>query len=164
VRRFTFGLASLSGLAEPSCLSYIPFGMAQPYWIICRGYGGSDPLWGMNNIMYSLGVMIMVAVMSYFLEALRHDQDGRWPLIGGTICGVVVMIDMICKQSKARKRIGAFVQRASGSHSGNCYFMYAFNGRLTLITKKLINRYTFSMCTCAVYLDYSFMQCNVACM
>jgi ZIP family zinc transporter len=94
-----FGLASLSGLAEP-------LGAAVALYFIrmTRNNDGSsaeddsNSFWGMNNILaFVSGVMIMVAVTELFPEALRHDQDGRWPLIGGTICGVVVMIgsDMI---------------------------------------------------------------------
>jgi ZIP family zinc transporter len=95
-----FGLASLSGLAEP-------LGAAVSLYFIrmARNNDGSsaeetdqNSFWGMNNILaFVSGVMIMVAVTELFPEALRHDQDGRWPLIGGTVCGVVVMIgsDMI---------------------------------------------------------------------
>jgi ZIP family zinc transporter len=94
-----FGLASLSGLAEP-------LGAAVALAIIRLARNNSDgssaedenSFWGMNNILaFVSGIMIMVAVTELFPEALRHDQDGRWPLIGGTVCGVVVMIgsDMI---------------------------------------------------------------------
>jgi ZIP family zinc transporter len=94
-----FGLASLSGLAEP-------LGAAVALLVIrmARNNDGSsedtdaNSFWGMNNILaFVSGVMIMVAVTELFPEALRHDKDGRWPLVGGTVCGVVVMIgsDMI---------------------------------------------------------------------
>jgi ZIP family zinc transporter len=93
-----FGLASLSGLAEP-----LGAAVALAVIRLARNNDGSsaddaNSFWGMNNILaFVSGVMIMVAVTELFPEALRHDQDGRWPLIGGTVCGVVVMIgsDMI---------------------------------------------------------------------
>jgi ZIP family zinc transporter len=99
-----FGLASLSGLAEPlgAAVALVVIRLARRNSSSADGSSVAvddvNSFWGMNNILaFVSGVMIMVAVTELFPEALRHDQDGRWPLIGGTICGVVVMIgsDMI---------------------------------------------------------------------
>ena len=91
-----FGLASLSGLAEP-------LGAAVALLILApRRHSHEDvttessalaPLWNMKNILaFVAGIMIAVALRELFPEALRHSKDGRLPLAIGTLTGIVVML------------------------------------------------------------------------
>jgi ZIP family zinc transporter len=101
-----FGLASLSGLAEP-------FGAAVALAVIHyarkdgAGAEAEDSFWSLNNILaFVAGVMIMVAVTELFPEALRHSREGKWPLISGTVAGAAVMIgsDMFLQSQEMVER------------------------------------------------------------
>lgn len=86
-----FGLASISGLFEPlgACLALV----------LLQDHNDKDgqrnlPIVDLKNILsFVAGIMIMVAVLDLFPEALRHSQPGnRLPLISGTVLGVLVML------------------------------------------------------------------------
>jgi ZIP family zinc transporter len=90
-----FGLASLSGLAEPlgAAVALFAIRLARNNDASSSQDADGNSFWSMNNILaFVAGIMIMVAVTELFPEALRHSQDGKWPLVGGTVCGAVVMI------------------------------------------------------------------------
>lgn len=86
-----FSLASISGLFEP-------LGAALAMWLL-QAKENQDTQSNLSKIdlknILSLvaGIMIMVAVLDLFPEALRHSQPGnRLPLVSGTVVGVVVML------------------------------------------------------------------------
>lgn len=83
-----FGLASLSGFAEP-------IGAAVALYFI------EDQSLSMSNILsFVAGVMVAVAFLELFPESYRYsrgnsdnkDDDHRWALVAGTITGLVVMV------------------------------------------------------------------------
>jgi zinc transporter ZupT len=81
-----FGLASLSGLAEP----------LGAFVAMCflQGSNGEEPaIVSMNDILaFVAGIMIMVAVSELFPEACRHSKERRLPFILGLVLGAVVMV------------------------------------------------------------------------
>jgi zinc transporter, ZIP family len=82
-----FCLASVSGLFEP-------FGAALALWLFQEDKNNNSPKIDLKNILsFVAGIMIMVAVLDLFPEALKHSQPGkRLPLYLGTVIGVVVML------------------------------------------------------------------------
>jgi len=87
-----FGLASLSGLAEP-------FGAAVALYFLRDVEHNnnqnidSHSLLSMTNILaFVAGIMIMVAVSELLPEAARHTQNGWGALVAGVVIGAVVMI------------------------------------------------------------------------
>ena len=90
-----FGLASLSGLAEP-------LGAAVALLVLAPrqhrdAHSGEElavaPWSNMKNILaFVAGIMIAVALRELFPEALRYSKDGRLALVMRTLTGVVVML------------------------------------------------------------------------
>ena len=76
-----FGLASLSGLAEPLGASIAIFVLEDNHSLL------------MNDVLaFVAGIMIAVSLNELFPEAWRFSQDGRIPLIVGAVGGAVIMI------------------------------------------------------------------------
>jgi ZIP family zinc transporter len=81
-----FGLASLSGLAEP-------LGAAVALLILRGGPSGASTALDIDSVLsFVAGVMITVALNELFPEAMRHSEDGKVPLWLGVIAGAVVML------------------------------------------------------------------------
>jgi ZIP family zinc transporter len=79
-----FGLASASGIAEPLGAAFAMFFLSQ----------SNGEIISMGVVLaFVAGVMIMVAIMELFPEALRHAKDGnKLPMFWGVVSGAVVMI------------------------------------------------------------------------
>jgi zinc transporter, ZIP family len=93
-----FGLASLSGLTEP-------LGAAVALALIDRessdrsvdpgSFGGLlvHAIWNMKNVLsFVAGIMITVAVVELFPEAVRHMKGNSLPGLLGALLGTVVML------------------------------------------------------------------------
>jgi ZIP family zinc transporter len=81
-----FGLASLSGLAEP-------LGAAVALLVLRGGASGTTAALDIDSVLsFVAGVMVTVALNELFPEARRHSADGKGPLWLGTLAGAVVML------------------------------------------------------------------------
>lgn len=81
-----FGLASLSGLAEP-------LGAVVALLVLQKDKATQSAIVDMKNVLaFVAGIMIMVAVRELFPEAQRHSKETQGPLIAGTLIGMTVML------------------------------------------------------------------------
>jgi len=90
-----FGLASLSGLAEPLGAFVALLVLDQVHHQSGSGGKGSSDEESISTkgvLSFVAGVMVMVAVNELFPEAARHTQEGRLPLVLGILAGVIIMI------------------------------------------------------------------------
>ena len=93
-----FGLASLSGLAEPLGAVVALVVLHRQGDVIKRDEPGmlrrfmSVSLEMDNVLAFVAGIMIFVAVTELFPEAKRHMRESKGPGIAGTVVGVVVML------------------------------------------------------------------------
>jgi ZIP family zinc transporter len=85
-----FGLASLSGLAEPlGAFVAIYFLQGSN----AANDNGEPALVSMNDILaFVAGIMIMVAVSELFPEGCRHSKESQIPFILGLVLGAAVMV------------------------------------------------------------------------
>jgi ZIP family zinc transporter len=83
-----FWLATLSGLAEPLGAAVALIALHEVKEV------RNDPSYiSMNNVLaFVAGIMIMVAILELFPEANRHCQEGRHPLIAGSMLGTIIML------------------------------------------------------------------------
>lgn len=81
-----FGLASLSGLAEPLG--------AVVALVVLQGVDrhAESSLNTENVLAFVAGIMVAVAVAELFPEAWRNAADRKWPLVVGVVAGAVIMI------------------------------------------------------------------------
>lgn len=86
-----FGLASLSGLAEPVGAA-VTLALIQQQ----QGGGGTGRIPSLNNndiLAFVAGIMMTVAIRELFPEAWRHSKkDAPAALVAGTATGIVVML------------------------------------------------------------------------
>jgi ZIP family zinc transporter len=89
-----FGLASLSGLAEP-------FGAVVALSLIDRESSDShldrenivDAIWNMKNVLsFVAGIMVTIAVVELFPEAGRHMKGNSMPGFFGALLGTILML------------------------------------------------------------------------
>jgi len=87
-----FGLASLSGLAEPLGAA-VALAVLGDYDNRAEDDEASSSSLSTKGVLsFVAGIMVMVAVCELFPEAARHSQEGRLPFVLGTVAGVVIMI------------------------------------------------------------------------
>jgi ZIP family zinc transporter len=82
-----FGLASASGIAEP-------MGAAFAMFLLARNDSETAEAIPMGIVLaFVAGVMVMVAAMELFPEALRHSKGGsKLPAFRGLVTGAVIMV------------------------------------------------------------------------
>lgn len=82
----SFGLASLSGLAEP-------LGALVAIFCLRRVAKDEGAILTMANVLaFVAGIMITVALYELFPEAKRYTNQGYHYMIGGTVLGIVIMV------------------------------------------------------------------------
>lgn len=82
----SFGLASLSGLAEP-------LGAFVAMLCLKGVEGRSTAIFSMKNVLaFVAGIMVTVALYELFPEARRHTSQGYNAFVSGAILGVVIMV------------------------------------------------------------------------
>lgn len=83
-----FGLASLSGLAEPAG-AFVAL-------LLLRDVSKQEDdstYFNMENVLaFVAGIMIMVSLYELFPEARRHTSQGKRHLVAGTVCGILIMV------------------------------------------------------------------------
>lgn len=94
-----FGLASLSGLAEPLGALVALVALHRHGGVVDEGEETgtlqrflSVSLEMDNVLAFVAGIMIFVAATELFPEARRHMKESKTPGIAGTVVGVVVML------------------------------------------------------------------------
>lgn len=86
-----FGLASMSGMAEP-------LGALVALAVLDNDRSSltasSGDVFTMHGVLaFVAGIMIMVAVVELFPEAMRHMHQGDWwPGVAGSLAGIIIML------------------------------------------------------------------------
>lgn len=86
-----FGLASASGLAEPMGAAVAIFCLSPKNGSF--GEPGSDEFVSMGVVLsFVAGVMVTVALMELFPEAMRRSSQNSMPMFWGSVVGAAVMV------------------------------------------------------------------------
>ena len=90
-----FGLASVSGLAEPLgalvALALLP--STDQHDATGSSNDAASFSWDIENVLaFVAGIMIMVSIVELFPEARRNMKTHRWPGVSGAVIGVIVML------------------------------------------------------------------------